>query len=237
MELVGRDVELATVTRAVDDARRGAGRVLGVLGEAGIGKSALLDAAAERAREAGMLVIAGRGVEHERDVPFSLAHMALLPHVDDLPKGAIDAVAPGFDGLACVCEPDVGPAERFHLHRAARALLELLGRRRPVALLLDDMHWADEASIELVLHLMRRPPGVGHLLAFAARPSGPMPRLLDALRSAPGGEQITLERLGHDASVAMLGDVADAALRERLAREAAGSPLFLRELARVADRP
>jgi DNA-binding CsgD family transcriptional regulator len=169
-------------------------------------------------------------------VPFGLAHTAMLPHVGGLPSGAIDAVAPGFGGLSCVCAPDVGPAERFHLHRAARALLELLGRRRPLVLLLDDLHWADEASIELVLHLLRRPPAVGHLLAFAARPSGPVPRLLDALRSAPGGEQITLERLGHDASVAMLRDVADGALRERLAREAAGNPLFLRELARAADR-
>jgi DNA-binding CsgD family transcriptional regulator/tetratricopeptide (TPR) repeat protein len=235
MELVGRDGELASAGRALEEARRGRARVLGITGEAGIGKSALLAAIAERAD--GLVVVEGRGVEHERDVPFGLAHTAMLPHVAELPPGAIDAVAPGgFPGLSCVCEPDVGPAERFHLHRAARALLELLGRRRTLVLLLDDMHWADEASIELVLHLLRRPPAVGHLIAFAARPSGPVPRLLDALRSAPGAEQMTLERLGHDASVAMLGDVADPALRERLAREAAGSPLFLRELARMADR-
>ena len=234
MELVGRDGELASAGRAIEEARRGGGRVLGITGEAGIGKSALLAAIAERAE--GLVIVEGRGVEHERDVPFGLAHTAMLPHVDDLPPGAIDAVAPGFGGLTCLCPPSVGPAERFHLHRAARSLLELLGRRRPIVLLLDDLHWADEASIELVLHLLRRPPAVGHLLAFAARPSGPVPRLLDALRSAPGSEQITLQRLGHDASLAMLGDVADGALRERLAREAAGSPLFLRELARAADR-
>jgi DNA-binding CsgD family transcriptional regulator len=235
MKLVGRDGELASAGRALEEARRGGVRVLGITGEAGIGKSALLAAIAARAE--GLVVVEGRGVEHERDVPFGLAHTAMLPHVSDLPPGAIDAVAPGFPGLSCVCAPNVGQAERFHLHRAARALLELLGRRRPLVLLLDDLHWADEASIELILHLLRRPPAAGHLLAFAARPSGPVPRLLDALRSAPGGEQITLERLGHDASVAMLGDVADAALRERLAREAAGNPLFLCELARVADRP
>jgi DNA-binding CsgD family transcriptional regulator len=235
MELVGRDGELAAAARAVEEARRGAGRVLGIIGEAGIGKSALLAAIAARAD--GLLVIAGRGVEHERDVPFGVAHTAMLPHASALPPGAIEAVAPGLDVAPCVCAPNVGPAERFHLHRAARALLELLGRRRPLVLLLDDLHWADEASIELVLHLLRRPPAVGHLLAFAARPAGPVPRLLDALRSAPGSEQLTLVRLGHDASVAMLRDVADAALRERLAREAAGSPLFLRELARAADRP
>jgi len=130
VELVGRDGELASAERAIGEARRGGSRVLAITGEAGIGKSALLAAIAERAD--GLVVIEGRGVEHERDVPFGLAHTAMLPHVGDLPDGAIDAVAPGFGGLTCVCEPDVGPAERFHLHRAARALLEMLGRRRPL---------------------------------------------------------------------------------------------------------
>src|SRR4051812_11933259 len=147
MELVGRDGELAAAHRAVEEARRGAGRVLGVIGEAGIGKSALL--AAIEARADGLLGIEGRGVEHGRDVPFGVVHTALLPHAGALPRGAIDAVAPGLGGPS-PCAPDVSPAERFHLHRAGRALLELLGRRRPLVLLLDDLHWADEASIELV---------------------------------------------------------------------------------------
>jgi DNA-binding CsgD family transcriptional regulator len=216
VQLVGRDAELAAAGRALEQARHGAGRVLGVLGEAGIGKSALLAATAERARAAGLRVIEGRGVEHERDVPFGVAVAALDEHVGALP---IDA-------------PAAGAAERFHHHRAIRAALERLGAERPLALLLDDLHWADEASIELVLHLMRRPPAVGHLLAFGARAGGPAARLLDAARSAVGWEQLVLAPLGHDASLALLTDVGDARRRERLAREAAGNPLFLRELAR-----
>ena len=226
------------MTAAVEDARRGAGRVLGVLGEAGIGKSALLDAAAERARDAGLLVIDGRGVEHERDVPFGLAHTALLPTTWRLCRAARSMRwRRASTALSCVREPDGAPAERFHLHRAARALLELLGRRRPLALLLDDLHWADEASIELVLHLLRRPPASAHLLAFAraagrpgaaaARRAAQRPRLRAARRSSRSG---TTHRSR------CWRACADAALRERLAREAAGNPLFLRELARAADR-
>ena len=89
--------------------------------------------------------------------------------------------------------PAAGAAERFRYHRAVRALLELLGRERPVALLLDDLHWADDASVELVLHLLRRPPRAPHLLAFALRrrsrrrgcSTPPAPRPRGAPRAAP----------------------------------------------------
>src|SRR3954451_25041722 len=204
VKLVGRDVELAAAGRAIEQARRGAGRVLGVLGEAGIGKSALLAATAERARASGLLVIEGRGVEHERDVPFGVAVAALEEHLDELP---LDAAASGA-------------AERFHHHRAIRAALERLGAERPLALLLDDLHWADEASIELVLHLLRRPPAVGHLLAFGARPGRAAARLLDTARGTAGWDQLVLAPLGHDASLALLAGVGDPRERERLAGEA-----------------
>jgi AAA ATPase domain len=228
------------VARAVDDVRRGSRRVLAVLGEAGIGKSALLGAITERCAAAGMLVIEGRGMEHEREVPFGIAHEALIPHVVRLPASVVDTAAPGFRGMTpaecAIVHPTVGAAERFRHHRAGRALLEVLGRRRPFALLLDDVHWADETSVEFVLHLLRRPPDVAHLIAFTMRPVGPAARLLDAASGAPGADQMALGRLSHDASVALLAGVADPDVRERLAREGAGNPRFLCELARVADR-
>src|SRR5919107_38207 len=124
------------------------------LGEAGLGKSALLAEIGERARAAGLRVVAGRGVEHERDIPFGVMCDAL---------GEL-AGTPGA----------VPVAERFRRHREVAASLERLA---PVALLLDDLHWADEASLELVLHLLRRPVPVPAMLVIASRPVGPAGRL------------------------------------------------------------
>src|SRR4051794_6103907 len=213
MELLGRDPQLASATRAIGQVRRGSGRVLGLLGEAGLGKSAMLAEIAERARAAGLRVVAGRGVEHERDIPFGVMCDAL---------GEL-AGAPGA----------VPVAERFRRHREVAASLE---RLPPVALLLDHLHWADEASLELVLHLLRRPGPVPALLVIAARPVGPAARLRDAARSSAGWEELALTPLGRADAHAMIADVTDAAVRERLVREGRGNPLFLRELARVADR-
>ena len=77
MDLVGRDSELAVLAEALGDVRRGSGRAVGVLGEPGIGKTALLEALARRARAEGVVVRHGRAAEHERDLPFSLVSDAL----------------------------------------------------------------------------------------------------------------------------------------------------------------
>lgn len=168
VKLVGREQELAAAERAVKDAQDGSSRALGVLGEAGIGKSALLIATRERAAAAGMLVLEGRGAEHEQDVPFGVVVDALDDHVASLHPRRVEslghdlgAVLPAAAAHASAPPAsDTSAAERFRYHRALRALIELLARERPVTLLLDDLHWADDASVELVLHLLRRPPPV-----------------------------------------------------------------------------
>jgi DNA-binding CsgD family transcriptional regulator len=241
--LVGRERELAVVDAAIADVTGGESRVLAILGETGIGKSALLDALHGRAAGAGLLVLDGRAAEHERDVPFGLVVDALDDHVATLHPRRIESVGADLAAVlpsaasATPAPSAPGARERFRCHRALRALLEMLGRERPVALLLDDLHWADDASVELVLHLLRRPPRAPHLLAFALRPMDPAPRILHATRAAAGSRLLSLTPLAHDASLELIGHVGDAALRERLAREAAGNPLFLQELARVAREP
>jgi DNA-binding CsgD family transcriptional regulator len=242
--LVGRERELAAADAAIADVTGAESRVLAVLGETGIGKSALLDALHDRAAAAGMLVLDGRAAEHERDVPFGLVVDALDDHVATLHPRRIESVGADLAAVLPSAASSAGSAlaapgaqERFRCHRALRALLEMLGRERPVALLLDDLHWADDASIELVLHLLRRPARAPHLLAFALRPMEPAPRILHATRAAAGGRLLSLAPLAHEASLELIGHVGDAALRERLAREAAGNPLYLQELARVAREP
>ena len=242
--LLGRERELAAAAEAIAAVKDGGSRVLAVLGETGIGKSALLDAVQSRAEEGGLLVLDGRAAEHERDVPFGLVIDALDDHVATLHPRRIESAGADLAAVlpAAAMAMDVRPAalgagERFRCHRALRSLLEMLGREKPVALLLDDLHWADDASIELVLHLLRRPPRAPHLIVFALRPMDPAPRILHATRANADAVLLPLSPLPHAASLELIGHVADAGLRERLAREAAGNPLYLQELARVARDP
>ena len=185
MELVGRDWELTVVARALDDVRDGATRLLGVIGEAGIGKSALLAAVAAQAQERGMAVRQARAAAHERYVPLALG--------EDL-----------------TAEPE------------------------GVAVLVDDVHWADEASIDLLLDLVCRPPAEPYLLVVAARRRGSATalRLLGEARRHPGFEELRLAPLDHEGSLALLSGVTDRAERERMADESRGNPLYLTELAR-----
>ena len=232
MELVGRATELAAVVSAVAGVRDGTGRVLGVFGEAGIGKSALLAALGVQARRAGLVCLEARGVEHEREIPFALALEALDGLVGDAAAGVADALEVSLPALA-----GANAAERVYRQRAMRALIESTARARPVALVLDDVHWADDASLELLLGLLRRPLAAQLLLAFAARPGDAALRLLDAARSAPGFTHLALDPLDHAASLAVLHELGDPDRRARVARAAAGVPLFLHELARAAHDP
>ena len=206
VELVEREPELAAVTRALEDVAGGSCRTVGVLGEMGLGKTALLAAIGERARADGMLVLEGRAAAHERDVPFGLVIDALEDHVATLAPGRLAAVEDDLEAVLGAAAPagGIGAAERFRHHRALRELLALLGRERPLAMLLDDLHWADEASVELVLHLLRRPPRGRVLLAFALRPVDPVLAVLEAARDAPGWEQLTLDPLSRPAALALL---------------------------------
>ncbi len=185
MELVGRKRELSVVSRALDDVRGGSTRILGVIGEAGIGKTALLAAIAGLARARGLEVRQARAAAHERYVPFAAVSRELTA--------------------------DLGSA----------------------ALLVDDAHWADEASTDLVLDLLGRPPAEPYLLVVASRPrgSGPALRLLGEARRVAGFEELVLEPLDDDASLALLAGVEEEA-REWILGESRGNPLYLTEFAR-----
>jgi len=209
--LVGRDAELDAIDRLIEAAARGESSMLLVRGEAGIGKTRLLDRLSHRAAERRFAVLRGRATELESDVPFAAVVEALEP---------LDDVA--------LATP-ASPAERWRLHRGLRERLDALPGGHPFALVLDDVHWADPATLELLEHLMRRPPERPHLLVAALRPGDVAERLL-AIRPAAA---LDLGPLAREAAEPLLAGLVDPNERERMFTQSGGNPLLLEELARA----
>jgi DNA-binding NarL/FixJ family response regulator len=120
--------------------------------------------------------------------------------------------------------------ERFRAHRAMRGLLERLTADRPLVLTLDDLHWTDDASAELVAALMRRGTRAPILLTLAFRPGQAPPRLAAAL-AAPVTERLWLDPLTDGEATELLSGL-DATAAASIVRDAGGNPFYLQQLAR-----
>ncbi|MFE6039256.1 ATP-binding protein [Streptomyces sp. NPDC056452] len=163
--LVGRTAELGLLDTVIDRLGHGAPPFVDITGAAGIGKSRLMTELCLRARRRGMTVLRGRAAEYERHLPFHPFADAFADLDDRLPHTApelLDAVSPILGGRGA--GPSPGPAaasaDRFGLHRSVAGLLAQLGRAGGLVVALDDVHWADPASLELLDHLVRHPvPG------------------------------------------------------------------------------
>jgi hypothetical protein len=248
--IVGRAAEraqLASVLCGVVD--RAVAAVVEVVGEPGIGKTTMLGALAVDAVDAGCLVLEGRAAEFERDAPFGVLVDAIDVHLAGLDHGRVQRLGPHLLGQLAAVFPALeehagGPArivdsERFRLHRAVRSLLERLAAGRGLVLLLDDLHWADAASCELVASLLRRPPDAAVLVAVAYR-SGRLPTMLvselavaaraGTLRRVELGP-LTREQADLLAEAASLSPAA----RQRLFTDSGGNPFYLEQLARAAQ--
>ena len=161
--------------------------VIAISGEPGIGKSRLLAELAEAGERERMLVLDGRASDVERDVPFAVFRNALDDYLASVhprlirPEGTEGRaeLARIFPSLAAFGAESAGLVEeRWRSHHAVRELLDGLAASKPLLLLLDDLHWADEASLELLSHLLRHPPRNRVILALAFRSGGAPPGLL-----------------------------------------------------------
>ena len=238
-ELVGRAAELRGV-RQLLRAATGRFRWIQVLGEPGIGKTQFLGTIAATAEESGFLVLAGRGSEQEGDLPFGLVVDAMDDYLGGLPQERLRALAGAFCGelaavfpsFVSICPPNPPGLsdERYRTFRAVRGLLDDLARSRPLVLLLDDVHWADEASRQLISFLLRRPASAGLLLVLAWRPgSAPdlAPDLAAAARDTPG-MAVELGPLDGTEAAALLGRPVTG---EEM-RVCGGNPFYLQQLSR-----
>ena len=238
--LVGRDAELERLNAALDALSDGAAAYVTLEGEAGIGKTRLLDELRSRARERGFVVLSGAAAEFEREMPFSVWVDALDAYVlsqefardeswDEGLGAELAQVLPSLrasDGAAAAVAD-----ERFRAHRAMSRLLGLIAEDKPLLLVLDDLHWGDSASIELIAALARRAPSAPVLMAFAFRP-GPVALRLTGALTGPRVHRLGLEPLS-EADAARLLDHLDRDEAAAIYRHGGGNPFYLEQLGRV----
>jgi ATP/maltotriose-dependent transcriptional regulator MalT len=246
---VGRADEVACLERILDELDRGCPGAIEVAGEPGIGKSRLLKEFAARAGARGYLVLSGAASEFEYDLPFSVFVDALDEYVAGLEPDRLAAlgdavqaelahVFPSLSALAAGHEVAL-QAERYRSHRAVRALLEHLAHTLPLVLVLDDFHWADSASVELLGALLRRQPAAAVLTAVALRPRQTPERLAITLERAHRSAAVTRVGLGAltlDEARQFLGERFDVARAALLYQESGGNPFYLEQLARSPPR-
>ena len=221
--LLGRVQERRQIELALERARSGASAALAFVGEPGIGKTALLDYAAERA--AGMRLLRARGIESEAHVAFG----SLL----ELLRPALGAVKRIPQPQAVALESALalrggGEQDRFAVGAATLSLLAAFAEEGAVVVLLDDAHWLDDPSAQALLFAFRRLLADPIAVLIAVREAEPS--LLD------GADLVTV-RLGgltSDESAMLLPGLPPEAAA-RLHRATAGNPLALLELAPDAD--
>ena len=175
--LVGRSAELRTLDGLLDGAAARRAGAVELVGEPGIGKTRLLGELGRRADARGMLVLSGSASEFERDLPFWVFVDALDEYLAGLPPGNLDGLDTDVRGQLGVLFPSLSPRvsppparedARYRTHRAVRRCLEVLAARMPLVLLLDDLHWADPGSVDLLGALAGDHPGL-RLPSRAAR--------------------------------------------------------------------
>lgn len=235
MPLVGRDLPLlAVVAAARAAASRRPGLVL-VCGEPGVGKTALLTEAGQRAARDGAQVLWGQCWPPDGTPPYWPWTQVLRSAAEHSPVGTQSGLASVL-GVPSVAErgAESSPAARFELFDAVARALVGLSAQAPVVVLLDDLHWADDASLELLEFLARHLHGVAVLLVGAYRDT----EAPDALRPVSAlAETVPLAGLDDDGVAALMADVARTAVPAELARKVrqrtGGNPLFVRELTRL----
>ena len=235
MDLLERGAALDVVVAHGAAAYAGRGGAICVVAPAGVGKTSFLLAARERLAGAGLRVLAATAGEHERSLPHCVTRVLLEPALTgDARDGVlVDAAAPARALLG-------GAATTGSLSHALYWTLANLAQAGPLALVVDDAHWADEASLETLAYVARRLADLSLLLVVATRPDAqaawPAP-LVGLHRSAT---ELTLAPLSADGTATFLagavGENPSPAFATACHEATGGVPFYLDELARDVVR-
>jgi hypothetical protein len=219
--IVGRSVERSRLNRLVADAKDGRSRSLVFRGEAGIGKTVLLDYAASVA--GGMRVLRVVGIESEAEIPFAALQVMFArdaDRIDALPGPQADALRAAFGTISA-------SGDRLMVGAATLTLLSELAGEGPLLCLFDDVQWFDQSSTDALLFAVRRLHTDPIATIFAVRDSSGRPF------TAPGIDDITVPRLDRKDSTRLLATVRalPKEIADRVLGESGGNPLAIVELA------
>jgi tetratricopeptide (TPR) repeat protein len=251
--LVAREAELNLLKDALEEARLGSGRTILIGGEAGVGKSWLMEEFRGYAAMHGARCLRGRcDLQGGRNFgPFVEALEELARGVDQGGQSAASLPAELKPALRMLLEPDAapGPRTREQLWWLIDSLLKAIARGELLVLMLDDLHWADEGTLSLLNHVTRN-LGTTRLLVIGAyrfeellAPEGrehPLGDLIRLLGPVEAFRRLTLEPLDERGTAALLAAVfGDAAQSRELAagihRRAQGNPFFTIEIVRLIE--
>ncbi len=222
--LLGRRSECAALDRLAASVRTGSSGALVVRGDAGVGKSALLDYLAQQA--SGCAIARAAGVESEMELAYAGLQQLCAPFLDRverLPGPQRDALGTAF-GLR-----DGDPPDRFLVGLAVLSLLSDIAEDRPVIRIVDDAQWLDAASAQALAFVARRLGAESVGLVFAVREPGGDGHFDGLPELAVGGLD---DRDAHELLATVITGPLDERVRDRLVAETRGNPLALIELPR-----
>ncbi|HET7739771.1 MAG TPA: AAA family ATPase [Mycobacterium sp.] len=221
--LHGRARECAVLRDLLTGVKAGSGQVLLLRGEAGVGKTALLDFAVEQS--AGFRISRVAGVESDMELAFAGLQQLCAPlmdHIDEIPEPQREALAVAFGR-------GVGPTpERFLVGLAVLSLMAVAASRQPLLFVIDDVQWLDEVSVQTLGFVARRLLAEPIALVFAIRDNG-----ADVLTGLP---ELLIEGLSDSDARKLLDSVVmgrlDERVRDRIVAETRGIPLAVLEVPR-----
>ena len=239
--LVERESELSAIEASVRLAIGGHGGAVVVEGQAGIGKSSLLDQARRCASAAGMTVLMAQGAALEQDFGFGIVRQLFEPVIRDAGAGQRQLLLGGAARLAAPAvapdeESDAPPSQQAAIVHGLYWLTAALAEQAPVLLRVDDVQWADVPSLRFLAHLVRRLEGIAMVVAIAVR-TGDTPADASALAEIFATRGVRLLRpaaLSADGVArlmqARLGKAADPSFVEACRVASGGVPYLLEEL-------
>ncbi|HEY9286691.1 MAG TPA: AAA family ATPase, partial [Candidatus Dormibacteraeota bacterium] len=255
--LIGRDAELSLLEDALVAAHRGDGQAVLIAGDAGVGKTRLVNELKMRARRAGILVLSGSTSEAEMALPYLpfveaignyLAGVDLEPIRLELGPGTcrqLSQILPQFELQTSLIDPGEPNQAKVRLYEAMLALLRALAARQGMLLVLEDLHWADASSRELLEYIVRRIRRRTRILVLATYRSDEVNRRHPLLPLVQGWERSgamtaihlpPLAPAGVEAMVSAIFDRAPVApdLRDFLFLRTEGNPFVLEEFLKAA---